>query len=251
MPERLPPPLPALPDDPRCVVGDPAEALRILGELVRRQAPVTVHGDGHEGPVPSLLLAASAAGIELDGSTVEVVNQRLARSTRLVCQSELDRIPVYFRLGPPVLHQAGGRTSLRAGFPSPLLYLQRRELYRLQTPVQQSPVFRFTSGEPPTEYSVRIADISAGGIGLNHQLEPELLSPSQELEACRIELPDATLHPITVRVANDRPTPHPDGRPLRRTGLMFVGLRQATQNLISRYIFTVERQRNARRRGHD
>lgn len=249
--DRLPPPAPGL-SDPRFHVTEARAIRQLLMELCRRGCPLSVQPSDSALVAASQILAVQPDGtLVLDGSGNADANERLSRSRRLHCATELDQVNVQFVLDRVTVVRTAGGLRLAAPCPTLIHYEQRREMYRLKTPIQQPPVFSFIAGEPPTEYRIRIADIGIGGIGLHHRLDPDMLPVAQQLEDCRIQLPDASLEEVTVRVANDRQDILPDGSISRRTGLMFVGLRQATQNIISRYIFSVDRQRSARRNGRN
>lgn len=245
--EGLSLPAPAL-DDPRYLVEDIRTRLTILGDLCKRGTPITIQPMGSDICCPSLVLQVDIeGGIVLDGSTVDAVNACIGRAERLYCQAELDRVAIQFVIDGARVVSQGRRTVFAAGLPQRVFHHQRRELFRLKTPLEKSPICEMSLEIDSPPERLRIVDISQGGIGLQHTLPEKQLWMGQIVEQCRIELPDAALFPITLRVANERAVTRANGTQARRTGLSFVNLPSSAQNTISRYVFSVERQRNARR----
>ena len=249
--DRLPPPAPAM-DDPRYLIEDPHAIKHLLEELQRRAIPVSVQSADSEQLAASLVLDVSPGQhVVLDGSSVEAVNARLARSKRLYCTAELDKVEIRFAVDDVNVVRGEDGTRFVTAWPDRVFHHQRREVFRLPTPVNGSPELTCVPDRHAPAVTLRIADISVGGIGIQHDLHPDLLMPGSFLDNCRISLPDGHLDGIRLQVANERMVTTPDGRTLRRAGLAFVSLPRFAQNAISRYIFSVERQRNARRQGND
>lgn len=238
-------------EDSRYLVEDPLAIRILLEDLARRAVVVSLQAADDDLSSPSLLLAVHAgSSLELDGSNIEAVNARMARSKRLYCSAELDKVQVRFVGENASIQRQDGRTTFLVDWPARVFHQQRREVFRLATPLKDPPMLSFRTGRPQQEYSLRIHDISLGGMGLQHDLDPSLLIPGTTLEHCRVVLPDGHVDGISLAVVNERTVTLADARRARRTGLAFVKLSASAQKVISRYIFSIERQRNARRQGN-
>lgn len=234
----------------RCTVEDSREIGILLYELCKRAEPLSLHREGSQCFHPSSVLAvdADSGQLVLDGCTDPNAADELVCGRPVQVHAQLDRVDISFVL-PQVLHTSHqGRDCLSAAFPDQVLHLQRRELYRLPTPLSQWPTCDVPAGlHGDVGLALRVADIGSGGMALLHRLPEDLLAIGQRLHGCRLQLPDGPTLMVDIRVCNERQITRLDGEALRRTGVAFEQLPASAQNHISRYIFSVDRQRSARR----
>lgn len=239
-------------DELRCTVGETREISALLLELCRRAEQVSLHIDDTELYCASSVLAvdAGSGSMVLDGSRVApAVKSHLGLGQPVHVHAQLDKVDIRFVLPGLRTSHHQGREAFQAPLPQQVLHLQRRELYRLATPLSQWPIC-----EVPVArrlHPLRVADIGNGGMALLHDLDPMHLDIGTRISECRLQIPGGPLLMVDIRVCNDRPIERIDGHPLRRTGVAFEGLSGSAQNHISRYIFSIDRQRNARRQGID
>jgi c-di-GMP-binding flagellar brake protein YcgR len=100
--------------------------------------------------------------------------------------------------------------------PSRVLRLQRRESFRVATPVLRAPVCRIPAdgGRPAVE--IRVADVSCGGVALALAPGDLWLEPGDILRGCLLELPGMAPIAVSIEAAADRPEKAPvAGRALR------------------------------------
>lgn len=247
------PDTPAFESDPyvdeRYSVRNPRQIQLLLRALIDQRAIVSAHPEGNEHAFPTAILELDGDSLLLDGSPLAAVNRQAGNAAWLLCFAQVDRVTVRFRL--PQVHciDDQGRSAFRTTVPEEIHHLQRRDFYRLETPVTDSPLCTLRledAGDPAT---VRVVDISASGIAL---LLPGDTPPLPLQKSCRgseLRLPDGPSIPLTLVVCNQRLQKLANGTEQRRVGLRFEDLPRGADALIQRYIFRIDRERKARQNG--
>lgn len=223
-----------------------ASLLRQIGEknqLVR----LLVRGET-DVCVTSILDMDEAAGtMLLDCAVNREQNLRILASARLRCETTLDKIRIVFVAERIEATLYENRPALRCAIPATLVRLQRREYYRMETPLASPvrvgvPVVVAAGGAVE---AFTVADISVGGLALlDHKL---LLDTTlgQRLTGCQLALPDGPVG-TTLVVRNAIELTLLNGKSCRRLGCEFVDLSRASMASVQRYITKLERERNAR-----
>lgn len=226
-----------------------ASLLRQIGEknqLVR----MLVRGE-QDVCVTSILDMDDGAGtLLLDCSIDTAQNLRILATKRIRFETTLDKIRIVFVADNVESASYDGRPALRCAIPATLIRLQRREYYRMETPVA-SPIrvsipLLMEGGGSAEAFTV--ADISVGGLAL---LDNKLLlnkQQGQKLTHCSIALPDGVVS-TTLVVRNATELTLLNGKSSRRIGCEFTDLSRASLSNVQRYITKLERERNARMAG--
>ncbi len=235
--------------DEKYMVRNPRQIRLLLQAMIDQRATVAVHPDGREQSYPSAMLDVDEDTLLLDGSPLPAVNRSVGEASHLLCFAQVDRVMVRFRLEHPEVLLEDGRTAFRLAFPEEAYHLQRRELYRLETPVGDSPwcVFPDPQGAEPLRW--RVVDISAGGIAVLLPPDLNLLRLQQRLAGCELQLPDSAPIAVTLVVCSQLVRKQANGMEQQRVGLRFEDLPRGADAAIQRYIFRVDRERKARKNG--
>ncbi|TFV93995.1 flagellar brake protein [Oxalobacteraceae bacterium OM1] len=225
-------------------------AMQEKGQLVT----MSVRG-GSETVVTSVLYVDERLDIVvIDRAPSATTNQRILDSDDVLFETVLDSIRVLFRTEQ--IHEClfEDRPALQIAIPATMIRLQRREHYRVATPVA-NPV-RCTilipppeeEGGAPTTVVVALKNISGGGIGVIDEKKLLDTTIGTVYKNCKLDLPG---QPITVnlQVRNSQDLSLPSGKSVRRMGFMFVNIAQPTLAVVQRYITKLERERNARATG--
>lgn len=257
MPGHEPPESPALAADDtlhadeRYIVRDPVQVRALLQALIDQRATLSAHPEGRGPSFPSAVLEAGEDRLLLDGSPLAAVNRRAAAAGFLLCFAQLDQVQLRFRVERPRQQERDGYVSFHAPLPTELYHLQRRELYRLATSLDDAPWCRVpdpAGGEEPLRW--RAADISAGGIALLLPADQKIFELERRYTGCVLELPEGTEIALTLLVRSLVTLKRHDGSEQQRVGLRFEDLPRGADAAIQRHIFNVERKRNARMSGH-
>jgi c-di-GMP-binding flagellar brake protein YcgR len=210
-----------------------------------------VHGEADVCVTTILEVDLDNQCIILDRSINREQNTRIVAAQRVGCETTLDKIRILFKLAGLRDTSFEGRPALAADLPATLIRLQRREYYRMETPVS-NPVHVLVP--MPAElgggsHVFPLADISCGGIAI---LDNKLLlgdDIGQFFTGCRIELPE--IGPVTtaLQVRNLLDLTLLNGKTNRRVGCEFVDISRGNMANVQRYITRLERERNARLAG--
>ena len=231
---------------------EPRAVGQVLRGLVEARAIISAAliPGGHA--CPTALLAVHDDGtVILDGNRHEATNRRMEEATRMICSTQLDLVPIRFRLSTPRRVEFEGYPAFVAPWPDRLLRLQRREMYRLQvSAAAPATVHVGHDGHAPdaTLGGLRVLDISGGGVAVAvPDGDDARFTPQALVAPCLLRLGDAAPFPVALEVAHlarfdVRGVPH------WRAGCRFVDLSAGHEQRILQYIFQVERQRNARQR---
>lgn len=232
-----------------------AEILAVLRTVIQKGALITVHFDHRQSFLLTSMIALDAErqGFVLDLGSDDEMNRKALLAQSLILTTIVDKVKVQFRVDTLSATQHEGRPAFFARFPDALLRLQRREYFRLATPVA-TPVkmistLRRTDGSA-LSLEAPLLDISGGGIGL--MVTPDvanLLSQQETLPESRIALPDEGLLIATLHVRNMFDVTTRNGLNYMRVGCEFVDLPSPRLAMVQRYITRVERERKARLSG--
>ncbi|PTD97379.1 flagellar brake protein [Pseudothauera lacus] len=232
----------------------PREIAQIVRTLIERRSLVTTYlAAGNQSFLTALLATTDGdTRVVFDASKEDDINRRIAATDELVCATQLDGIKIQFPLDDIEEVTYEGRDAFRASMPERLLRLQRREYYRLVAPITHALICAIPIERPdaePFNIEARVLDISAGGMAVVVPPEDVEFSPGMEFDNCRLTLPDFGPVSVRMRVRNVFRITNRNGVEVLRTGCEFIDLSNSVNNLIQRYIFKVERDRNARERG--
>lgn len=232
----------------------PMEILAVLRNLIQKNALVTVHFDHGEAFFLTSLLAIEPETNHLlvDVGSDEETNARALQADKLIFTAVVDKIKIQFSINALHHTEYEGRPAFVGSIPATLLRLQRREFFRLATPIA-NPI-RLHASIPRAEGAIQLnaplLDISGGGVGL--MLSPgeaSLLQNGDVLEDCRITLPGEGLLVTTLGVRNLFDVTTRNGAHHVRVGCEYIDLPTARLSAIQRYITHVERERKARLSG--
>lgn len=225
------------------------EIASILRDVMTRNSLISVYFDAGNSSLLTALLAvdAESGSLLLDCGPDPKINERLVRAERLVCVTSLDKVKIQFVTGPARAIQAGGKPALQLRLPEKLLRLQRREYFRLSTPITSplkctiSPI----AGGTGTSHQFSIVDISGGGFSANSDCELPGLEPLTRLHGV-ITLPDGDVLRADVELRNTFEITLANGKRIRRYGWQFLDLSERARVMLEKYVMQQQRLQKAR-----
>ncbi|PPT92143.1 flagellar brake protein [Xanthomonas theicola] len=237
--------------DARFLLTNRRQVRQLLQSLINQRSQVSAYLGGRDLSFSTALLELDQDSLLLDLSFNETNNRSAEQAEYLLCFTQLDKVGVRFRIQGHERVAHGGVAGFRAPLPDSLYYRQRREHFRLETPITEPPlcVLRLDDASPPTELLLRVLDISGGGLALALAPGQPLPQNRQHYPRCVLQLPDADAIGLTLQVCNMHPHTLGNGQQTLRVGLRFVDLPRGADAVIQRYIFRIERQRSARKSG--
>jgi c-di-GMP-binding flagellar brake protein YcgR len=237
------------------LLGNPLEILFYLHLLAKRRSQFTAYvDDGRRFFLTSIVAVDDAAGtLFLDPSNAEENNTNACGARQLTLVTNLDRVKMQMRLPglQAVAHQ--GQQVLAAALPKQLLRLQRREFFRLETPLTNPVVCQLAAQDAAGNlhtHELVLSDISGGGASLIGPTESIDHFPRDALFShCRLEIPGEGVIQVNLRVRKTVEISGRDGQHKLRIGCEFVNLPGTRLAFIERYIARVERERKAKDSG--
>lgn len=232
-----------------------AEILAVLRSLIQKGALITVYFDEGRSFLLTSMIALSADNNEFifDLGSNEEMNRRALLTKKLIFTTNVDKVKIQFSLNRVSLTQNAGRPAFLGAVPETLLRLQRREYFRLGTPIANPITLNATvrrADGSALMIAVPLLDVSGGGIGLMAAPDQaELFQRGDMLPDCKMMLPDEGLLVTTLCVRNMFDVTTRSGSRYVRVGCEYVNLPPARLTMVQRYITRVERERKARLSG--
>lgn len=244
--------LASTPDDSRFLVHNALEIVRTLRGLGNRNEMVSAFFNaGNDLMLTSVLdVRPENNAVLLDVGSNEALNKRIVKAEKIIFVTSLDSVKIQWVSNQISPDTFDGRDAFRIAIPSQILRLQRREYYRLTTPVISPLKCRIPTGEG-VSVEVALADISAGGVGV---VISQPLGVAFEVGAtfpgCRVDLPGIGVAEFTISIQSTWEVTMKNGNKSMRAGCQFIDMRPGMQSLIQRYIIKLERERIANAPGH-
>ncbi|KPK37405.1 MAG: hypothetical protein AMJ69_11635, partial [Gammaproteobacteria bacterium SG8_47] len=187
-------------------IRSPRQIARVLQDLARQHALVTAYPEKSNQFAVTAVLAASADDntLVLDEMPDEALSNQVISGATTTCVALHGRAPVEFIC--PLLRRGefDGAPALLGALPTQMWRLQRRQAYRVPTPVA-NPIKCRLSRADGTEVSVSLVDLSVGGVGLIDYENQTTLHPGERFAGARIALPDYGLVVCDLVVRNTYP----------------------------------------------
>jgi c-di-GMP-binding flagellar brake protein YcgR len=237
-------------DESRFRVESDVEIAYILRGLMKSGALVTAYFNaGRDFVVTAVLSVEPERGfVILDSGANRELNDRLLRNGEINVVSSQDGVRVQFASRRVEAVNFEGRLAFRIPIPESVVKLQRREFYRLATPLI-NPIKCELPGAQGQRVEMPIFDISLGGVCLAGERAGGPLEPGTLLDDCRIALPEAGVVQVSMCVRNSYLVTLKNGATSRRTGCEFVKLSAQQEAMLQRYIIRLERERRVKAPG--
>jgi c-di-GMP-binding flagellar brake protein YcgR len=229
------------------------EILSLLRTLAQQRQLITLLVSGSpEAVITSVLGVDEDSGtFYIDCATDAAMNRRIIESDNLSFETVLDRIRIMFFASHAQQCTYEELPALELAIPEFIIRLQRREHYRVPTPIT-NPV-RCTipiQHELGTEsVTLTLQNVSGGGVALVDDKKTLETTFGTVYKDCRIHLPGNTVVVTALQVRNWQDITLPTGKSVRRIGCLFIELPPAMLSAIQRYITKLEREQNAMRNG--
>lgn len=226
--------------------------LRSIGthnQLVRM-----IFNNGSESVMTSILLVdEETPSVILDVAPGSMQNQRILDSTNLSFETALERIRILFFSETIEQVEYDGTPAFRIPLPDNVIRLQRREYYRVMTPVSNPVRCTFFLRDPegrlaPRAVTLPLKNVSNGGISVIDELKQLDNTIGMHYQDCRIDFPgNAVIATLEIRSSQDIKLQN--GKTVRRLGCMFINLPNPMLALVQRHILKLEREQNAKSTG--
>ncbi|MBC3872295.1 flagellar brake protein [Undibacterium flavidum] len=189
--------------------------------------------------------------VTIDSAASNEANQRIVEASQVFFDGLLDKISIQFSSSKLQKSIFEKRPALLMPIPVSLIRLQRRENYRINTPISnpikcQIPL-EVDSSMQTGKFS--LVDISCGGIAILDDQRLLNISIGTRYAECQISIAGIGVLDTMLEIRNSQDLTLLNGRTTRRIGCEFVNLSSKALTNVQRYIMNLERERNAKMTG--
>jgi len=237
-------------DNSEYLVHAKTEIVHILRAISQKTELVTAYfNQGKDFVLTSIVdVDAEAQTVILDYGANEQANRQIAESAKIIFVTTQDKVRVQFAASHIEKITYDGRDAFRIKLPDLLLKLQRREYYRLSTPVA-NPIRCVIPKPDGSQVEVNIVDISVGGLGVVCYDSAFSLEAGETYVGCRIALPEVGTVITNLGIRTTFEVTLKTGAVTMRSGCEFVDIPASMQAMIQRYIIKLDRERRAKLAG--
>lgn len=183
-----------------------------------------------------------------DSVAGENANQHIVEASNVSFDGLLDRINIQFASSKLQRTTFEGRPALQMPIPANVIRLQRRENYRINTPVS-NPVrvsIPLLLNETLEVIKFSLVDISCGGVAILDDRRILEITSGVIYNECQIDIPGIDIIDLMLEIRNSQDLILLNGKTNRRIGCAFIHLSSRTLATVQRYIMKLERERNAK-----
>ena len=230
-------PEPESPDLAPFTVYSRVEIVSLLESLRNAGALATVYFDENTGFAVTLLLAVNPEFEEVvfDNASDPATQRRLMQADALTFVAFVENIKLQFTAHKAEPTMFEGKPAFRVRLPEHVLRLQRRDFFRVRTPVSRPAHCLVPYGADKKQYEkLRLLDISVGGVAVITYPEKFELVAGTRIDDCYLDLPGVGSVSVSVKVRHLAPLPKDDKA--RAVGCEFVGVAPMSRTLIQRYV---------------
>ncbi|MFZ6658632.1 flagellar brake protein [Undibacterium sp. TJN19] len=189
--------------------------------------------------------------VTIDSAPGQLANQRIIEAPRVSFEGLLDRISIQFSTTSIERIIFEDRPALQFAIPTTMIRLQRREYYRINTPLS-NPIRAMVPaqvGDRIENLKLSLVDISCGGIAILDEKKVLDSTIGVIYEHCKLDLPTIGLVDVVLQVRNSQDLILLNGKTNRRLGCQFINMSNTVLASVQRYIMKLERERNAKLTG--
>ncbi len=232
-------------DVARFTVSNATEIERVFRKMLADQTVVTLYADNGKDFVLTALvgLNMSTGYVYFDLGRDEGMNAVLFASVKSSAIAKMNQVRIQFVSGRLERAKYNGEIVFKAKLPRSILRFQRREFYRMATPMSEPAKCAFYL--PKGTLKAAVADVSVGGIGVQYPTDGLQLEAGKTYDGCRLQLSGMPEISISLKVCSIFKTTTRSGATVLHAGCQFVKLPQVAEATIQRYIFKAERERKA------
>ncbi|WP_343583073.1 flagellar brake protein [Herbaspirillum sp.] len=208
---------------------------------------------GSESIITSILdIDEDADALIIDAAPSALLNESIVSSNRIGFEALYNSIRITFTVDKASRVEYQNRPALKIGIPASLVRLQRREYFRIATPIAKPLRCTFRVTQPDGNFTTvvtQLNNISAGGVGITDEKKILPTTIGAIYEDCQLELADNTLVSVRLQIRDCKEFKMATGKTVNRFGCEFTNLSRAVEAAVQRFITKLEREQNAKASG--
>jgi len=226
----------------RYLLYDRSEICAQLKYLSRRPEIITAHFNGGNDVFLTAVLEVIRERnlIVLDCAHDRKLNRAAINSGKLFCSARHNGIPIRFSCEQLQSARFQAQPAIAAEIPQSMHRVQRREFFRVATPLENAPRCRIVDPENGKYHLLTICDISAGGLGMLQRLGAPRLATQTNYRNCRLILPTEGEMTVDIMLRYNLATNRGNGDIAMRYGASFEKISVADSAAVQRYIYSLQ-----------
>jgi len=224
-------------------ISHPQECADVLRRLRDGPVPVILNGPDGSALTTTLWAIDEAHGrISFSAHPGPLALDRLVEANEAVAVAYMESVKLQFDLQDLMLVRGAQASTLQCAWPASIYRFQRRNTFRVRTPVRNGPAARFRHPSiPEMELSLRVLDVSIGGCALwfPHDLPP--LQAGTQLGEVTIELDAETRFGVGLSLQHMTALGHGDTGV--RVGCEWHKLGGSAERVLQRWIDQTQKRR--------
>ena len=239
-------------DDNQYTVASRLEIAQILNAIMRQNTLITASPGGDDFFLTSIVSVDDRTDcLMLECGRHQQQIQSALKKQRLMCSTSLDKVKIRFLCEGIEIAGSEREPLLKMPLPRELLRLQRREHFRIGTPMSGAVKCTITALDADQTQAgnveLNLHDISCGGIAV--MTPPTLFTPELGTKYnCLIGLPGTAGVRAVIQARNAFMITLANGKVTQRSGFAFVKPAESLLATIQRYIMNLERTRRMKDR---
>ena len=218
--------------------GEIMQKLRLLG---KKNSLISLHFNDNSMLSTVVDVLSDKNLLVLDYGGNEELNQKLLKHNRAIVKTDYDGITSQFTINNIRKARLQGKPSFACTLPDSVLWVQRRESYRVRIPLSETVTCELYHGdEKSTVYPV--LDISTGGIALFDQDDDLELEPGNVFNNCKLSLGEHETVTINLEIRNHILKNPNDASQGTRCGCAFLKLTGDFESTVQKFINIVDQQ---------
>ena len=178
----------------------------------------------------------------LDYGPNDEINKQLLTSPKVIFKANLNGVTAQFSTRGLQNATYQKQSVFACSIPEQILWIQRRDTYRVRTQYNSSITVLLTFESGRTK-QYQVLDISAGGLSIEDSEMDEEFALGKVFEACTLELGEFGEGRVSIEVRDHLPMRRNQPSSSRRIGFMFHKLPHDLEARIQRFILSVDAQR--------
>ncbi len=212
-----------------------------LRQLEKSKSMITAHfGGGKYSMLTAVVdVMPDRDLLVLDYGANETLNKKILEAKRIIFKTRHQGITAQFTADRLQRAKRQGKTAFACALPDSLLWVQRREFYRIRVPMSEHLNVEFVDrNNQPVSYE--ILDLSIGGLCI-HRTDNRIAFEEEQLFInTKINLSPTQSGYVNLQVRNIIPVKADDPSAGVRVGCQFIDLSMEMSGHIQRYIHTIE-----------
>lgn len=170
----------------------------------------------------------------LDYAADEKLNKKLTDAKRVICTTSHDGITAQFTATNIKKARLKGNSVLACPLPEALLWVQRREAYRVRIPRSSRASCEFI-GVDGSPVVLPVLDISATGIAVSNENQRLKYMVGDVFHSCKLHLPDFGDGVVDIEIRCEVELPE-----INRVGCMFMNTNTDFNSMVQRFIHSID-----------